>query len=372
MGVLIRGMSASIGAAPRAGQPAKSPLGARLRRLVTGAALQSPLPTTRQLGERFGVANTTVFRALQELAEAGDVWQHPINGRYYPPAARALVDRPKPVACLLRRLELGSVLYRELLEGVSSGCGRQGRMMLLGHDDRLVNHPDPHDPPVFASLPEQRKHLRDFLTRHASTAGGYVLDHVWSDRVLEEFSEQLQPAVVLFRRSNVTSLSNVRADFHAGALKALVHLLGRDFASIWPIEPFSGDPAVTEFFAALRDAAEELGCSDRVAPEASASTPRARKTLLDRLRRARQRTALLCPEDHVALLLAEAVRTSSFDCPREVGILTVMGTGLATGAGLSCLRYDFRQLGAIAAETLGQRTLVHHALPPVVVAGATT
>src|SRR5688572_2357045 len=127
-------------------------LGERLRRLVAGSAADRPLPTTRELGSRFGIANTTVFRVLRQMVESGEIWQHPTNGRYFPPAARALLDRPKPVACLIRRLELGSELYRELLEGISSGCGERQRTMLLWHDARLVNHPDPSQPPEFASI----------------------------------------------------------------------------------------------------------------------------------------------------------------------------------------------------------------------------
>src|SRR5687767_11323035 len=43
------------------GQP-DTALGDRLRRLVLGVPSDRPLPTTRELGKRFGIANTTVFR----------------------------------------------------------------------------------------------------------------------------------------------------------------------------------------------------------------------------------------------------------------------------------------------------------------------
>ncbi|HYD82927.1 MAG TPA: hypothetical protein VEA63_02720, partial [Opitutus sp.] len=58
-------------------------LAAQLRRLVADAPNDQPLPTTRALAELFGVANTTVFRLLRGLAAAGEIWQHPTNGRYY-------------------------------------------------------------------------------------------------------------------------------------------------------------------------------------------------------------------------------------------------------------------------------------------------
>src|SRR5258706_11836774 len=85
----------------RRGAPA---LATRLLREVADLAPDIPLPTTREFGRRFRVASATAYRILQKLSEDGEIWQHPTSGRFYPPAARALLDRPKPVACLIRRL----------------------------------------------------------------------------------------------------------------------------------------------------------------------------------------------------------------------------------------------------------------------------
>ena len=347
-------------------------LAARLRRLVAEAPNDRPLPTTRALGRTFGVANTTVFRLLRDLGASGEIWQHPTNGRYYPAAAQAVIDRPKPVACLFRRLELGSALYRELLEGVSAGCGANRRTMLLWHDELLVNHPDPHEPPVFATIAQQRAILADFLDRHGEAAGGFVLDHVWSDEALSGFCDRLRPAVVLFRKSSLESCSNVRADFSAGAFKALAHLLGRGFEQIVPVEPFRGDPAVAEFIAALDTAAGELDCRNRIASLVSASTAKERAALIERLRRSNKRAVLLCPEDHVAALLVEAARDAGLRCPEKLGVLSVMGTDFAIKTGLSCLRFDFRELGRRAVEALASAEPQRHALEPQFFSGSTT
>ncbi|MGH7997141.1 MAG: GntR family transcriptional regulator, partial [Opitutaceae bacterium] len=75
------------------------PLESRLRSLIRSAPADAALPTTRMLGRRFAVSYTTVFRALRRLAESGEAWQHP-NGRFYPAAAQALLERPRPIACL--------------------------------------------------------------------------------------------------------------------------------------------------------------------------------------------------------------------------------------------------------------------------------
>jgi DNA-binding LacI/PurR family transcriptional regulator len=343
----------------------------RLRRLATATPPDRALPTTRELGERFGTANTTVFRVLRSLAAAGEIWQHPTNGRYYPPGARALLDRPKPVACLIRRLELGSELYRELLEGISAGCGERQRTMLLWHDERLVNHPDPHEPPVFATTIQQRAILHEFLDRHGSAAGGFLLDHLWNDEALRQHAARLQPAVVLFRSCELPGYSNVAVDFLAGALKALAHLLGRGFEHIIFIEPFAGDPAVAEFSVALSKAAAELECTSRLS-SAPAGTPKERAALVDKVQRSSRRNALLCPEDNVAVLLTTALREAGIRCPERAGVLSVMGTDFAARAGLSCLRYDFRAVGRKAVEVLGSGQTVRHVFGPNFVSGNST
>ncbi|MGH8021339.1 MAG: substrate-binding domain-containing protein, partial [Opitutaceae bacterium] len=331
-----------------------------------------PLPATRELGDQFGVSNTTVFRVFSRLTREGEIWQHPTNGRYYPSTARLLLDRPKPVACLFRRLELGSALYRELLEGISAGCGASQRSMLLWHDELLVNHPDPHKPPVFAAAAAQRAILEEFIDRHGPSAGGFLLDHVWSDDALRAHAKRLQPAVVLFRSCPIDSLGNIRADLRAGALKALAHLLGRGYEQILPVEPFAGDPAVAEFAAALEAAAKELDCRKRLTAVVRASTADERRVVAERIRRGSRRSALLCPEDHVALLLLEALQRAKVRTPGTAGVLSVMGTDLAVKAGLSCLRYDFRELGRLAVQALGEPAPVRHTIEPQFAGGSTT
>lgn len=345
---------------------------AQLRRLILAADAREPLPPTRELGERLGLAHTTVFRLLQRLAGTGDLWQHPVNGRYYPAAARAHLDRPKPVACLTRRLELASALYREILEGISLGCGEGRRTMLLWHDELLVNHPDPHSPPVFAAVEPQRAILADFLERHGEAAGGFVLDHVWADDALRAHAGRLQPAVVLFRECALPGFGNVRADFHAGALKALAHLLGRGFDTIVPVRPFSGDPAVEQFLAALDTAVDELGDRARLAAPVAAGTERQRSALIAGLKQSRGRSALLCPEDNVAVLLQQAAVQAQLACPGHVGIFSAMGTQVARDAGITALHFDFRELGRRAVQALGESPAGRHSLAPRLQLAATT
>ena len=343
----------------------------QVHQIVVNAPSDAPLPTTRELGEKFGVANTTVFRVLQKLVAEEIVWQHP-NGRYYPATSRALLHRPKPVACLMRRLELCSELYRELLEGISAGCGANRRTMLLWHDELLVNHADVSEEPSFATTAQQRAILTDFLDRHGDTAGGFVFDHVWQDIVLGEQAARIASGVVLFRACSVEAFGNIRADFRAGALMALTHLLARGYEQIIPVEPFSGDPAVSEFFSALALAVEELGCRRCVAPIVRVGSEVQRNRLLTRLRETKGRTALLFPEDNIATVMLKMAKTAGLNCPKKIGMMSAMGTDFATKAGLSCLHYDLRALGRLAVEALGSAQPVRCVLPPQFSRGTTT
>lgn len=353
-------------------------LEARLRAIAAdeGWPPDRPLPTTRELAKEYGPSAATVFRLLQQLEAEGVLWQHS-SGRFHRAGARALLDRPKPVACLVRRLELCSALYRELLEGISAGTGASKRAMLLWHDDVLVNHADPDRPPSFAGAAAQRVVLDGFLERHGSAAGGFVLDHLWSDTVLRRAAaapsgKRLAPGVLLFRRApEGAGLSNVRADFEAAATQALAHLLGRGFTRLLPVEPFGGDPAVEEFFAALTRAATTLGCADRLAPLAKAHQPEDRAALIAALPR-KERVALIVPEDHVAVRLRVLLDETGRACPRDVGLLAVMGTQVAGAAGLTRLAFDFRAMGRAAIELMSADAPRSIAFPPVLHLGTST
>jgi DNA-binding LacI/PurR family transcriptional regulator len=244
--------------------------------------------------------------------------------------------------------------------------------MLLWHDELLVNHPDAEEPPVFARVAQQRVILHDFLARHGSAAGGFVLDHIWSDDALTTEISDLKPAVMLFRSCALTEISNVRADFRAGAFKALAFLLGRGFEQIIPVIPFAGDPAVEEFQAALTSVATELDCQNRFTVPALASSAAERAALLQRLKRTNRRTALICPEDNVAMLLLTAVKEAGLSCPGQMGIISVMGTDFASRAGVTCLRYDFRKLGKAAVNALNSPEPIRESFEPLLSVGQST
>lgn len=357
---------------PRTRAESRIKLEAHINKIINDQKwpVEKPLPTTRELAASFKVSATTAYRLLHALAVSAKLWQHP-SGRFYLPGARALLDRPQPVACLIRRMEMCSALYRELLEGISRGCGEAHRTMLLWHDEVLVNHPDASRPPIFGSISAQQVILNDFLERHGASAGGFILDHLWSDEVLRHMGKNVLPGVVLFRRCELPGLGNVYADLAAGATAGLAHLLSRGYTEIVPILPFDGDSAVQQFFAALSGAARQLGCSEQLKPRALARTPEERASLVAGLSR-RGRVALLTPEDNVALQLHRELSQQGRRCPDEVGILSVMGTAEAARCGLSRVYYDFNGIGRTAIQILVEGSARSVAFSPLLIADRTT
>jgi DNA-binding LacI/PurR family transcriptional regulator len=129
---------------------------------------------------------------------------------------------------------------------------------------------------------------------------------------------------------------------------------------------------VAEFLQALETAANESGCLARLGPIAPASTNRERAALIERVRRGTKRVALVCPEDNITLYLTQAAREAGLSSPSRVGLLSVMGTDVATKAEISCLRYDFRALGRLAVDALARPKPSQHILEPQLVIGKTT
>lgn len=138
-----------------------------------------------------------------------------------------------------------------------------------------------------------------------------------------------------------------------------------------PVEPFGGDPAVEEFLAALDRAARALGCAERLAPVAKAHRPEDRAALVSSLGK-KERSALIVPEDHVAVRLRALLTETGRARPDSVGILAVMGTDVAAAANLSRLAFDFRAMGRAATSLLAESAPRSIMFAPSLLVGSTT
>ncbi len=297
----------------------------------------SPLPTTRELAARYRVANSTVFRQMEKHERAGLLWRA-ASGRFHDARARRLIDKPRPIACLLRRIEHWSFLYQELMEGVAGACEEERRATLLWHDESLVRHRDVGQAPQFSSWSSQQRSLESFLARYGDSVGGMIFDHAWTDKALLKLPKPVRKNSVLLCRPAPRGMTSVFPDMKKNAGLALTRLLAAGATAIHPVSPFAGDPAVEFTLASIRNAADAASCPlGKVLP---ADTARRRKTLLQRIEASGKPVGLLVPEDNIACLLHEECRSRNLQHPM---VMALQGTRLA--AHIPSFRQDYAAIG---------------------------
>lgn len=321
-----------------------------IRRLAGATAAGPPLPAVRELGQRFQLHGSTIFRLCRELAEEGVLWQN-AAGRFYPAGGRKRAVAGAPVCVLGRSMPRWSRLYQEILEGVNEVCAANNSPLVLMTAPRLVLHPDPALPPHFASAPTQTRELRALLQHAPRGCAAYLLDHLWQDRVLAATDWPGGERVRFLGPVGDDMPPTVSPDLPAGARLTLTHLQNLGYAEIWLLQPFRGDPAVTAMENALIHAAD--GFPMRTLP---APTPPERARVFRQAARGTRRIALVCCEDNVCLELLELWRQAGTS-GRQPGLMALQGTGVLS-APMTRLRYDYRRLGRSAAA------LALHGQPP--------
>jgi DNA-binding LacI/PurR family transcriptional regulator len=310
-------------------------------RLRTEIPSADPLPTTREIGERYNVNASTVFRQLTKYEKTNRLWRS-FSGRFYDARARDLIEPPRPIACLFRRIENWSFLYQEIMEGIASACESAGRATLLWHDERLVQQAEAGSQPRFASLANQKKSLESFLSRYGRGIDGLILDHAWSNQALEVIPSELRERSVIVCRPGPPDIASVHPDMLRNAGTAITQLLAQGCRTIHPVRPFNGDPAIDYTLASIQAAA--ASASFALGPELDASTAAARSKIIRDVSRKREPIGLISPEDNIAHLLA-AEKSAA------VAIISIQGTRHASA--IPRIPTDYSALGvrAIAAIT---------------------
>ncbi len=333
--------------------------------------VQTPLPTTRELGERYAISNASACRLLKRLDEEKVIWRRE-NGRYYLNESRRLFEKRKPYACLLRKLQNWSRIYQGVMSGFSQVFGRDRAAMLFVHNEGLVRHSDTDHPPVHAGTSAQREALLEFFRDHQDQFGGILLDDVWMDEVLGEFAHQLGNAVIVCRPSRLPELSSVSVDFDAAALLALGHLYARGYEEVWLAVPFTHAAPVDLMREAALRAASLLGRPiphDRVVLVA---TPQEREIFVARIQATERRVGIFCLEDNVSLILWRSLTAAGVALPGRVGLLSGMGTGIVTERHISSVQIDYEKIGLTAGEILAGGKPRSVTLPPSLYIGETT
>ncbi|HUR57601.1 MAG TPA: substrate-binding domain-containing protein [Opitutaceae bacterium] len=364
--------SVAKAAAPRSSPRGVPALEKAVRHLVGEKkwGVGKPLPTTREYGDRFGISNASVCRLLKRLGSENVIWRRP-NGRYYLKESRHLLERRRPFACLLRKLQHWSHMYQAIMTGFSQAFGRKTASMLFVHNESLVRHADTAHPPVHAGVSAQREALAEFFHHHDDQFAGILLDDVWLDEAIAKFSNQLENAVVVGRTTTLPALCSVSVDFEASARLAMGHLHARGFEEILIAVPFSNSAPVDLMLAAATHAAAALGPPLDPQNICSAATPDDRAQLIERLKKAKRRTGVFCLEDNVSLLLHRAIVQAGIECPRRVGLMSGMGD-IVIERGISSVKIDYELIGRIAGEQLISKERRSVGVPAALVPAQTT
>jgi hypothetical protein len=333
--------------------------------------VQTPLPTTRELGDRYGISNASACRLLKRLDEEAVIWRRE-NGRYYLNESRRLFEKRKPYACLLRKLQNWSRIYQGVMNGFTHVFGRDRASMLFVHNDALVRHADTDHPPVHAGIGAQREALLEFFRDHQDQFAGILLDDVWMDEVLGGFAHQLANAVIVCRPSRLPELSSVSVDFDAAALLALGHLYARGYEEVWLAVPFTQAAPVDLMREATVRAGVVLGRPIAQEHIALVATPQEREAFIARIQASKRRVGIFCLEDNISLILEKSLKASGIAVPERVGLLSGMGTGIVTDRKVSSIQIDYERIGLTAGEILASGKPRSVMLPPSLFIGETT
>lgn len=303
-----------------------------------------PLPTTRELADKFGVNNSTVFRHFVKYEEEGRLWRSD-GGRFYDARVRNLVEKPRPIACLLRRIENWSFLYQEWMEGIATACEEAGRATLLWHDEDLVRHREVGAPPTFATPKQQKESLATFLKHYGSSIGGLILDQIWCDEALASIPPAIRRKSVILGRPGPPDIISVLPDWKESTALAIASLKAKGCELIHPISPFDQDPAINHALGCIHASAKEIGYP--LGTEQTAATATERKDLLDRLSAGKRPVGLLVPEDNIAQLLFQEVKARGL---ATVHVISIQGTRHSSET--PRIRTDYAALGARAIAAL--------------------
>lgn len=326
-----------------------------------------PLPVTRFLGNSFGISNVSAYRVLSALAEEGILWRAP-NGRYFQAGAKRLLDRPAPVACLFRRLERWTELSRMILEGADAACGDLGRALLLLHDRALFRQSDPASLTTAGTDEELHQNLEDFFQIYGERIHGILFDELWPDRILRPFQAKISNGVILHRRSSLGFLGSVGPDLEKVAETITLRAVEKKYARLVVLIP-------AQAYEPGRQAAEAIGlaakqCGMPLAYQVfhpSATFPKRLSGLLQK----KSPALVVATEDNMAVSTLDVMRGCGFAAPRPHGLMSTMGTSIATLAGITCAVTNFRKIGEAATHMAVAGKPAHLTLAPELFEGNT-
>jgi hypothetical protein len=218
--------------------------------------LLHPLPSTREIGLRYGISNVSVCRVLKRLEIEHVVWQA-ANGRYYLYASRRLLERQRTYVCLTAPKETWGHMQAEVLMAWDRTDDRCSSTWVVHRDPERgeENGQSWHDRVIV----EQRRFLREFFADPHHAWDGTLFDSHWRDEALAAFPHRLRGAVMLGRETEVAGLASLAVDFDAAALLGLAHLHARGYREVRVVSSSRVGLAQQQQFDAIVRAAGRLG-----------------------------------------------------------------------------------------------------------------
>ncbi len=298
-----------------------------------------PIPALGVLGGRLDVHAATVFRILRDLVAEGYFWQSP-TGRFFTAAARRGQIKGAPLCFIGREVWQWSRLYQEVLEGVSEVCAANQSPLVVLTARTLLRQASPAEPPQFAGSRTQSRELSRLLPMVPKGCAGVILDHLWAEPVLRRASWPGGQRLQLFR-NGIDGCPGVSPDLAGAASMVSGYIRRNGFRRVLLVVPFRGDPALDAAVGVFRKSLSAFQATELFYPESAKSLPKLQKALF-------HADLVLCPEDNVALALAELAG-------KNTRFLGTQGTGVLHTPHAR-LRYDFRRLGRSAAAHIIQGT----------------
>jgi len=265
-------------------------------------------------------------------------------------------------------MERWTEVGREIMQGVDEGCGKLDRSILLIHDRVLFRQADSMSSVSRGSDLELAQALEDFLLVHADRLGGVLLEDLWPDNVLTKFRRRLCSGVVVYRHTALPYLGCVSADTDAAARLVIDYAKKMRFERLTILPGVRGYMPSEEMVAALRRAASSRFPRPRVF--AMHAAPGRRDFLAD-LRKQRKRTLVVGIEDNIAAAALESIREMGIDMPEQVGLVSTMGTRIASDRSITIIGANFRRIGEEAAVIAASGQPKQIAIPPVFLPGCT-
>lgn len=298
------------------------------------------LPTLGVLGEKFQLHASTIFRLLRDMAAEGVVWQSPA-GKFFPLSAQRNTLRGAPLCFIGRETWQWSLLYQEILEGVSEVCSANASPLILLSSRSLVRQEAAVVAPQFASSRSQAADLACLASAVPRGGAGFLFDHLWSEKALGKTKwpggERIQLLHGTGRHAGVLS-----PDYSACAKMAADFASERRLKKITLVIPFVGDPAIDIALSELRRAFTTFSLAEFHYTEIARDDHSFRKLTS-------RSDLLLCPEDNVACDLAN--RLSLLPINQRPVLLGTQGTGVLHAPNIR-LRIDYRRLGRAAASRI--------------------